>query len=477
MTRHFLAICALGLAGCTQPNLAQEPELDAGTDAAEPMPEPTPAGPALVPVSTTFLNEDADAITFDAAGVPSHRHDPASSVTLGAGCPVVVKHAYLMVPGNDNPLRLRVAGTGIDPASVRAQFLRPDGMRIGAARPLQGVTANGATVFEVTALRTDEPSLGTIEGEVRVLFTARTADGLAEVTHEGCWKQTLLAPPLQLGAASIPTGVESLADNKLNALDDRPHRLGIGMINDRANGLSILSYDVTNGTAETPLLTVQLQRPSLQVARAYVRRHILQRVTRVSIPCSSSPDRCNPPAHRPPVDIRGEEGSAGGAPFAVRIRPVLVSGQLGPALACVACDRSTGAFTFKLTGTTRYRVEVVLGTFPMLKPSSAGDQFTGDIFDTTLPMADGEFAYITGTPIDDPYDGCTHFSAAGPRTCTETSRFLAYRALTRIDLSTRGALGATNLAALSPSSTVHEFGTRSRDAFTYVSVATLPPVP
>ena len=458
--------------------------------------------PVMAVLPTSVANELDDIVSFGSDGtVVSHAHIDTSEVTLGGdGCPDVFKHAYLMEANDSNPIRWQFRatddGVGIDPAATLVRIGTKDGEVFGPWRPVTGSGDRDQLDFEVDALRTIDPFLGEIEAAMVIQIA--TKDHLdREAVFERCWTHHPLAVPLFVKPAAQAAGHPlALPTNRLESgIVFHNHA---DLINPGSAGLSVLDYDVFNGTVESAEVTFKLGRPQLFTRRDYVRQSAVEKVrdldiaSRIRCNETDTDPRCETPSHPPKITSTGITVQESPQRYAVRVLKVNADGSLGDEVPCITCDANTGTWMFELGGKlaasepgARYRVMTVLREVTNLFPSGAsGDIDGGPFTETLLRTSQGDFG-IVGKLIGNKYTACTKFvivpvgNTGNTNTfCTQLTDFQHYRALTRIEMAFNQPLFNRPTAAVGPGTTSRAtgmlVGARTLPAFSYDTFEALP---
>jgi hypothetical protein len=442
--------------------------------------------PVTTALQTTVKNELNDVVTFAADGaIVSHAHvDTNQSVLGGTACVDIFKHAYLMDPGDSNPihweLRATDDGVGIDPATARIGLR--DGTTFGPWRPITGVATDGTIDYSINLARSGAAGDAFLAStEAPMVIQLAVKDRLdREVTFERCWTNHPLAVPLAAGASSQAVGPLGLATNGLEVQFFR--NLVAELINPGARGLSTMDYDVLNGTDETAFVTFSLTRPALDSRRDYVVQNATKQVVTTNVRCNENDTdiRCDRPIHPEPDGDEGSTLHESLDHFVVRVFRVQPDGALGTEVACDPCSAAAAKWTFKFEK-GRYRVMSGIRDMPTLFPSGApGDFDNGPFFDFTLPTTSGSFG-LSGKLVGS-YSGCTKFQSIGPnRFCIQRTDFTRYRALKRFEIAFNTPLtnkvASAPTAAIAPRSLGQLAAPRVLPSFVYDSFETLPPAP
>jgi hypothetical protein len=447
--------------------------------------------PVTAAIPTTVKNEQLDVVTFANDGaIVSHAHVDTDQTTLGGdACADVFKHAYLMDPGDSNPihweLRASDDGVGIDPASAMVRVGLRDGSSFGPWRPVAGTETEGTIDYSIDVLRSGsagDPFLATTEAPMVIQLAVK--DRLdREVTLERCWNNHPLAVPLKLGASAQSVGPLALATNGLEA--QFFHNVVAELINPGSKGLSTMDYDLFNGTDETAHVTFTLTRPELRSRRDYVKQSAAKTVVTQHVRCTSEEDpRCEPPVHPPIVTSIGSTLLETSDHFVVRVFRIQPDGAIGAEIPCAPCNQATAKWTFALDN-GHYRVMSGLRDMPSLSPSGApNDADSGPFFDFNMPTTSGTFG-LSGKNLSS-HSGCTRVTQVpigntGDFTffCDQRTDFTQYRALSRFEiafvtnLTNRAASAPT--AAMAPRSVGQLATPRVLPAFIFNSFETLPP--
>ncbi|MEO8701132.1 MAG: hypothetical protein ABI867_13870 [Kofleriaceae bacterium] len=450
--------------------------------------------PLTSALPTIVKNEQNDVVTFGANGtIVSHAHVDTGQTTLGdASCPDVFKHAYLMDPGDSNPihweLRASDDGVGIDPASAMVRVGLRDGSNFGPWRPLTGTVIDGSIDYSIDVTRsgsTGDAFVATTEAPMVVQLAVK--DRLdREVSLERCWTNHPLAVPLVVGASAQSVGPLALATNGLEAAAF--HNVVAEMINPASKGLSTMDYDVLNGTDETAFVTFTLTRPELRSRRDYVKQSAAKQVVNLSglnrVNCNDpdSDSRCDAPFHPARVTNIGSTLLESSDHFVVRVLRVQPDGSLGAEVACNPCNDAAAKWTFALDK-GHYRVMSGMRDMRSLFPSGApGDFDDGPFSDFSLGTTAGSFG-LSGKTLSS-HSGCTHFTTVpigntgnSNTFCDQRTDFTQYRALSRYEIAFVTPL--TNKPASAPTASIAprslgQLAPRALPAFIFDSFETLP---
>lgn len=459
--------------------------------------------PVIAAMPTEIANELNDIVSFGADGtISSHLHTTANQTTLGSdGCPDVFKHAYLMDGGDSNPIRWQLRatddGVGLDAEAALVRIGKKDGSQFSAWQPIAGSGARDLLDFEIDALRTDHAFLGTTEAEMVIQLS--TKDRLdREVIFERCWNHHPLAVPLLVKSANQAAGHPlALQTNRLES-GFFFHQLAEAMINPDSAGLSMLDYDLFNGSDESAIVTISLNRPRLFTRRDYVRQTAAKTVrdldTAQRIRCNDDDTnpRCEVPNHPQRFASTGSTLEESPERFVVRVVEIAADGSLGTEVPCITCNANAGVWTFDVAGKTsssapgrQYRVMTGVRELTNLFPSGAsGDLDDGPFAETTLRTTVGDFG-IVGRLIGNKHSGCTKFqnvpigNTGNSNTfCVQETDFQHYRALTRIEIAFVTPLlnqpAASPAAGVTPRANGTLAAARKLQGFSYDSIEQLP---
>lgn len=473
-------VLVLLLAACSKPN-PFAPLDDAGVDAGGEI--DSSGGSGVIPAALTVgasavANELFDEISYAADGsILGHAHSASQLVALGAstGCPDVFKHAYLMEPGDANPIRFRFSSAVIDERTVQIRFrTRDDNSHVGEWRGVEAEPDNdGGFTYTIDALRTDEPFLGETEGPMLLELFAKDDAG-NDVDYATCWTHHPLAVPLFATEGAVPTHSLALSGNRLSS--GGIHLMGSEMIESGTKGLSLLDFDLINPTDERVVAKIVVTRPSILVERDYERRNVETSVVRTQVLCrnDSTDTRCDF-THHPGGSLRIDGTAVTMDPNRFRVRVFEIErGNIG-AEQPVTGDIATATFQVELPR-GRFRVMTGIGAVTELRPVSPGDLDAGAISDLTLANT-----VITGRQIDG-YRGCGAFQLINfENYCVEVHNFAHYRALTKVEIRPSAPVETRVEVSVAPGVSSHAVGpltqARARSPFVFTTAATLPAPP
>ena len=364
----------------------------------------------------------------------------------------------------------------------------------GAPAPI----ATGVDQYDIQMVSDAIPALATTEGIYEVEL--RATDRLARTTTIArCFELHLRAPPLHFQkpgqGAPDPDPVPVDHAYRLESLDLMPGALfgavAQRLLNDNATGASVLDADVSNGTASTVYLEVEVTRPGIVYAGQSFALRNFGTTTTTNIDCtdpgdgSPVPALCNGPSSGPVyVSPPPTEVSISGLSFPVKVFEL--DGGLRPAteVPCTVCgngDRWKFALPPRPVSAgaalppRRFKVMTMIGPVSVLWPSDGN-------FPAVAPFSDTALNGIPFTGRISPgSDGCTAHSIRtlpdGTRldTCTRVAHITPYRALTAIHLRTLASMSSTYATA--PTSMAMPSNVFSRNESPFVWDRTEGPLP
>lgn len=457
--------------------------------------------PRLAVQSSLVHDEALEVPAFDASEAPVHTHTGAPvDLAVENGCPAVTKFSHLLgasLPpyGHEvddhgtprrNPLHYVLVasddGVGIVAGSMRYHV--GYGTTTGTTWIHDWTSAGPPTPSDVGGDQYDigifddaVPQLATTEGIYVVEFQATDRLGRTTTVHR-CFDLHLRAPPLHFQVPGAPPGTDPDPIPVDHAYRLLSLHLGVPppfsaiadrLLNDNATGASLLDEDVTNGTASTVYLEVNVTKPTKVFAGQSFKLENLITTQAVNIECTDFGDGAPPPALCTGATSGPTYASAAprtdqeisGLSFPVRVFEL--DGSLHPAteVPCVAGGGDRWKFAIPprpvdASGPLpprRFKVMTMISQVSLLWPSDSNFPATAPFVDTTLNGRP-----FTGR-ISPTSTGCTshnvHTLPDGTRldTCTRVSHITPYRVLTSVHLQTGSQLRSTYATAPTPTST------------------------
>ena len=287
-----LSIVSIAIAGCGEVSECEDclvdhsgtPDAGAGdTD----QPDDPSGGPTIEVVPTRVRDELADDITFTAQGTPRAFDHRGQAVELGGdGCPVVHKHAFLLLPDHGasetpaNPVELqfRVTSADLDPDGGAYRVRVADGDYLTDWIPAAG--ADG--LFTAAIDRDAVPDLTEAQGPFEIEMRGSDLAG-HEVTATRCIDLRLIAGPLQVGQPQEMPRFSLMYRDPVSRL-----------LNGTASW-PLIQVAVANGTPDPVLAQLERSAVTGSCSKRWQRWNVLTSITTGTQRCDSDPTVCAPP--------------------------------------------------------------------------------------------------------------------------------------------------------------------------------------
>jgi hypothetical protein len=421
--------------------------------------------PIVRVLPTTVYDELDDTIVFDERGVPIHTAGD-HTVTLGRPgsgaivCPVLHKFAHRLDDPNDNAIRwqFEVVGQGAARIDAEAGMYRlrlrqsasgEPGSDTGADTevwltewlPAQVIgTMENSVRYEAVVLRSQIPSLATVRGIIDFEVRGANELGVESVPVRYCWEHVPLAAPLQVRNVIEAMGPGSLHEANLDPGNNlAPLLEGVPL----EQGQAVMELEIVNGTAEAVYATLAIEQDLSTFTRSWQKTNAFLFNENAVSNCLATGECTNwfPSVYQTAL-MTAEAGTINGLVNGILAQDMMTGQHVSP---CEGCDADTYLIEPRITlGDPRvYRVRLVAADLRVLAPQLPGVNL-GPFSDVPLD------AEMLQTPITGQTLGRVRvcLGTTEPQSCTATSVYQHYVALTEASLSLPGV---SILARTSPS--------------------------